>query len=539
MKKWAVRIVTLSLSALILSSSLIGCGKEKDNADQSSTATSAPSSTVVAETTVKEPVTLTYWAPLNNLVAANAKDYGETEYFKELQKRTGVTLDFITVNEAQAKDQFNLLLASGSLPDIIEYDWYSNAPGGVDSCIENGQILKLNEVIDKYAVNLKGFLKSRPDIDKMVKTDSGNYYVFPFLKGDDSLLSVFGPMLRKDWLDSLNMSVPTTIDEWYTVLKAFKDQKGATAPLAFEGWMFYFDAFVGAYGISRDYYVDGGKVKFGPMQPEYKDFLSEMQKWYSEGLFDKNLATVNKTTIDANIYDGKTGSTLSFAGSGLGNYIKTGREKDPKFEFVAAPFPTLKAGEAPKFGYVDMPYSLNYSAAISATCKNVEAAAKLLDYGYGEEGLLLNNFGIEGVSYKMVDKYPTYTDMILNNPDKLSVPQAMAKYIRAGYGGPTVQDKRYIEQYYTLPQQKAALNIWKTEKAKYMLPRMTFTADETSKVSAVKTQIGTYVDEMFWKFVLGAEPISNFDKYVEQIKKLNVETVISANQGAYDRYDKR
>ena len=45
-------------------------------------------------------------------------------------------------------------------------------------------------------------------------------------------------MIRKDWLDDLGLEVPETIDEWYTALKAFKEEKGATAPLTLNTYAF-------------------------------------------------------------------------------------------------------------------------------------------------------------------------------------------------------------------------------------------------------------------------------------------------------------
>lgn len=98
-------------------------------------------------------------------------------------------------------------------------------PGGPEKAITDKVILPLNDLIDKSAPNLKKLLQQDKELDKMIKTDNGTYYAFPMIRPDNGL--VFrGPMIRKDWLDELNLQVPTTIDEWYTVLKAFKEKKG-------------------------------------------------------------------------------------------------------------------------------------------------------------------------------------------------------------------------------------------------------------------------------------------------------------------------
>lgn len=128
------------------------------------------------------------------------------------------------------------MLASGELPDIIEYNWYS-FPGGPEKAIQDGYILELGEVFEKYAANLTRYLKENPEIDKQVKTDEGHYYVFPFIRGDEILLVSSGPIIRKDWLDDLGLDIPETMEEWYIALKRFKEEKGATAPLTYEAYM--------------------------------------------------------------------------------------------------------------------------------------------------------------------------------------------------------------------------------------------------------------------------------------------------------------
>jgi putative aldouronate transport system substrate-binding protein len=68
-------------------------------------------------------------------------------------------------------------------------------------------------------------LKAHPEYDRMIRTDNGSYYCFPMLRDDPRLLNATGLIIRKDWLDELGLAVPTTIDEWYTVLRAFKEKR--------------------------------------------------------------------------------------------------------------------------------------------------------------------------------------------------------------------------------------------------------------------------------------------------------------------------
>lgn len=92
--------------------------------------------------------------------------------------------------------------------------------------------------------------------------------------------------------------------------------------------------------------------------------------------------------------------------------------------------------------------------AIGGTCKDPVLAAKVLDYGYSEDGYMMFNFGKEGISYTMEDGKPVYTDIIKNNEDGWPVGQAMAKYIMACYNGPFVQSGDYQLQYFNIDEQE-------------------------------------------------------------------------------------
>lgn len=494
--------------------------------------------------------TLKYWMELHQNTALITTNFGSLPLAKELEKRTGIKVEYIHPAVAsqgvgatgRATEAFNLMIASGDLADIVEYYW-RYIPGGPTAAIKNGLIIRLNEPMQKWAPNLRAFLRKNPDIDKMIKTDNGDYFVFPFIRGEGPLLSTAGLIVRKDWLDELGLAIPTTIDEWYVVLKAFKEKKGATAPLTLQKGDLRQD-FSNAFGVfapsmGNGFYVDRGKVKYGWIEPGFKNFYATMNKWFKEGLLDPNFSTVSASTIDANIASGKSGVAHGSGGSGLGRWLPVLLKANPKADLAGCPWPAAKKGERiAKFGYCQAVWpGEGGNAAITTRCKNIEAAMQLLDYNYGPEGNVLMNFGIEGQSYNMVNGYPAYTEAIMKAP---AITQEMSKYMRGHTNGPFVQDPRYIEQYYALPQQRQAQQQWmKTDAVKYQLPPVTPTDAEVSEVGRIMSDISTYNDEMFMKFVLGTEPLENFDKYVAQVKKLGVDRVVAIYQAAYDRYRKR
>lgn len=477
---------------------------------------------------------LSYWMPLDTGSAMTVTEYGETPFAQEWQKRTNTQLKFIHPPQGQSSEKFSIMIASGDLPDIVEYTWNSY-PGGADKAVKDGFVVQLNDKMEANSPAFYKFLKENPEIDKAVKTDSGAYTGYPGIMGDESLAVSAGLFLRKDWLDDLSLPIPETIDEWEKTLIAFRDQKGAKAPLSVQYTNFNWQIFVGAYGIGNGMYVDDGVIKFGPMQPEYKEFITKMNQWYTEGLLDKNIASLDSATANANILNGVSGASANSLGGGLGKLLAAA--PDEKFDLAAAPYPVLTKGTKPEFGHSVSRVQVT-SAAITTDCADVDAAMKFLDYGYTDEGRMLFNFGIEGESYEMIDGYPTYTSKITKDAEGLPMQATLARYTRAGNGAlGSIQDKRYMEQYAALPQQQNAWAAWSnTNAAEHLLPAFYPTEEESEVYAKLVTAVDSYNSEMVLKFIMGVTPISNYDAYLAELKARGVEEIVKIHQNAYERY---
>lgn len=230
------------LAGVLTVTALAGCGQKKtEKAADLNFGDTYP---------LKTDVTFTYWVGTGFTPTESYKSFADYPFYKELEKETGVKVEFIHPVAGSSGDQFNVMIASGEYPDIIQNNFFTY-PGGAAKAIEDGVIIETTDYLDKYAPNLKSYLENHPNIDKMVKTDAGQYYSFPTIQGDDFLLTYTGLILRKDWLDELGLDVSETIDEWETVLTAFKEKKGAATPITYEDSLFKnSSSFLGAYGIA-------------------------------------------------------------------------------------------------------------------------------------------------------------------------------------------------------------------------------------------------------------------------------------------------
>lgn len=556
-KYWKKVLSSLAASVLVIGICACGSGnvsttasgQKEEKESESSTTVEENSSTAAGQGTetagevtypIEGDVTLTLAMVDNSIVNANAKHLFETPLGKAWQEATGVTIEVI---QCASEEALNLLIAGGDLPDLIYFNpgIYS---GGAAKAIKDGVIEPLNDYME-FAPELQEVLDGNDVWRKSNMTADGSIIGAPFIRGEDYLCTSAGLIIRQDWLDDLNLEVPQTPDELYEVLKAFKEEKGASMPLTCTNFWLY-DIVVGQGIITSGFdlvkagwYQVDGEIYYGYVEEEYKDVLAYLNKLYDEGLLDPNYMSNDDNTCKANISNGTSGVTVGPTGGYIGT-ILSAVEEGASLDVTG--FGPLVSNEG------DIPYSGQYDNAVkgptlvmTTQCENKEAAAKFMNYGYTEEGSMLLNFGIEGESYTMVDGYPTYTDIIMNNPDGWTKQQALAQYTMSWNDGPMVQDRRYIEQYASLPQQQAALTQWSnTTSAEYQVPPISVAEADKAEYDKLVMDINTYISEMFVKYVTGQASLDTFEtEYLGQLEKMGIDRVIELQQEALDAFNTR
>ncbi|WP_102410016.1 extracellular solute-binding protein [Beduinella massiliensis] len=484
--------------------------------------------------------TLTIWCAFENNAAKSVSNYADLPLYQELQKRLGVKLVFQHPPTGMEADQFKLLVASKDLPDIIEYDWFTQYPKGPQRAIDDGVIIPLNEYMEAgLTPNLSAKLGDDPELDASVKTYTGNYYVFPFIR-DTALMEQKGGgiTVRKDVLDSLGLEVPTTIAEWEAAFEKMQ-QAGFEHPFTaiFKDLHTNDSTWVGAWGIAYGFYQVDGEVRFGQVQPEYRQYLETMARWFEKGYIDPDLLTNDNAALDGKMTSGSAAVTYRSPDSGIGVWTKAMRPANPDVMLVAAPYPTLEKGETRYIAQPNYRYQAAYSAAITTSCKDVELALKVLDYAYSPEGQLLYNFGVEGVSFEYDENgEPQFTDLIKNNPDGLTLKEAMILYCRNTSGGPFEKAVGPIISQRTYQEQLDAPIIWfKSVDWSRSLPRIVYSGEESAEYATIMNEINVLTEEMTVKIMIGDKPLESFDSYVESIEKAGVARAVEIVQTALDR----
>ena len=491
-----------------------------------------------------QPVKLTYWCDLGKAAGA-VKTLAENLALQELQKRTGITIEFLHPPVGSSEEQFNLLIASGKYPDLIEYDW-TLVPGGPGALLADNVIIPLNEPVKKWAPNLIKAYQDFPLLRKQQELDDGTYYVFPSVYGSDEMRHSGGPIVRMDWLKKLNLEMPTTIDEWTQMLRAAKGKdlngngKNDEIPFFFAGRLELTDVplILDAFGVTNGFLQDKGKVYYSPIAPAYKDFLQTMNTWYKEGLMDPESLAANAKIKDEKVVGNRVLAMPGFMGNSITRYTKLMKDTTPGFQLMPMPYPTLKKGDAPILSQLENMY-FGCGVVITSACKNVKEAVKLLDYGYSDEGHELMCFGVEGKTYTMVNGTATYTDLILKNPDGLSKEQALAKYTYWQSMAPCFKTTDVLNQRDSLPEQIEGRKNWMNVKNEVLLPPVNASVDESKELANIMTDIDTYAAEMFNQFISGKAPLSDFDSYVSRIKEMGIDKAVELTQKQLDRYSSR
>ncbi|MBD2843686.1 extracellular solute-binding protein [Paenibacillus sp. IB182496] len=486
---------------------------------------------------VQDPLTLTLWSPSGgNFRGTN---FNEKLSFQQMEANTSIHIDFQHSTDASA-EAFSLLMASGQLPDII----YSDAWGTESSKYgSQGALLPLEELIEQYAPNFNKILNDYPDVRGQITSPEGHIYYLPNLVLDAENLTQMFPQIRQDWLEQLGLEMPTSTDEWYEVLKAFREQdpngngEQDEIPLVTVSLENIMMLFAPAFGVEYGFFVEDGQVKYGPADERFEDVVTYLNKLYSEQLLDPNyLVDTTFQTLTEKVTTDVAGAWFGWSGSYMGNFTTLMEGKHDTFALAPVLPPAGPDGTQRhvSFRWQAGPHGL----AVSSRTEHPEEVIQWLDYQYSEEGILLNNFGVEGESYDVVDGNPIYKEAVTNPTNGLTNTQELLNHTIGGGSWATVADPRYAEQIRIANgQTDNPLELYSDYidfDAK--LPPVQFSAEESAAVVPLMADIQTYAAEAVNAAIMGRDPVGNYDQVIEQLNKMGIEEVLRNYQTAYDRF---
>ena len=529
------RILALLLAAVLCFSVHTAFGSDIDG---TSSAASAEESSGITFP-LPEKKTLTAWRmgatsdPKLGIV-----DYNDIPVWQELEEKTNVHIEWQIPPSGQEQENFNLMISSGEYPDLI-WSVGTYYMGGLDKAIADDFIIPLNDYMDGALSDYNKLISADESVYKDCKTDEGNFPCVYMINTPDQG-PWYGMTIRKDWLDELKLEIPVTYDDWHDVLVAFKEQKGAKSPI----WLNYhagdvFSVFSAGYGVSvlggqGDGFINvDGKIKFSPMEEGYREYITMLHDWYAEGLINPDFYsdTTNFFRCPDTLW--ATGNAGAWPEVYTLIDLLPLMSATPEMDVVPIPAPVKNEGDQLHLRQCN-PTCTGVGVGISTQCKDPELAAAYLNLGSKEDWARLIYYGVEGDTYNMVDGKPVFTDKILANADGLTTADAMTKYC-SNFPGYYMWDR---ELQGAGSKAISAINeVWGSNAdVTYVVPNITMTSEEASEYARIMGDITTYAEEMTTKFILGREPLDNWDNYVQTLKRMGADDAIALKQAALDRF---
>lgn len=458
---------------------------------------------------------------------------------KELTRLTNIKLVGTASKVAtKSSEQFNLMIASGKLPDIIAGD---NLKDDFIRLGMEGGLQPLNALIEAHAPSIKEFLLKNPKIAQAITAPDGNLYFIPYIP-DGTVTR--GWWVRQDWLDKLNLKQPQTVDELYEVLKAFRDRDpngngkkdeipwfNAT-PQEVYRLVLLWGARSSGSNAMMDFMVDDGKLVHPFAQERFKLGIKNVGKWYAERLIDPEIFTRQARAREQLFSSNRGGMTHDwFASTSTYNQPNSIPSKVKGFNLVPMAPPADIYGK--RYEEDARRLVMPDGWAITTANKHAIETIKLFDFYFTPQGRRLSNFGVEGLHYTLKEGKPVFTDLILNAKGP-----ANGKLWDAGVQIPIgyVQDFEY-ERQVMFPEGKAGRDLYIKEG--YNVPQFTgvnMNPAERAVYDKYWPDLLIYMTEMAQNWVLGTKDVDKtWGHYQSTLKRNGLGKVLAVMQSAYDR----
>lgn len=410
MKTTNVKRTLCAILAAGMALSLASCG---DNGGSSTPSSSTPSSTGStaatddSKTTAEDDPFLTGEKPeLNLLYYYQAYDMNTEPPYAMAEEITGYKVKWYLLPQENATQKLMLEIAGGT-----SYDWFMRGSGSdVKQLKDQNALTDLGPLLDKYGENVK---KAASELSWSVTTDdSGMIYGIPHEAFNGSSQSTYGTLkggigFRSDELEALGKELPTNIDEFYEILKAYHDKTGnAALTMSKGGWQ---GTIMAAFGMGDPFWYDVN----GTLVPRIKmdgvvDYLAFMQKLYSEGLLDNDMP-INAYANAQEKYSSDNALCMPMMFWDIPAMKAALEANNPDASNL---FATWLAPSATEKATVYVAQGIANISVIPKTAKNPEHAMIWFNALADTEAFRKVYIGEEGVSYKVENGsyYPIFTD---------------------------------------------------------------------------------------------------------------------------------
>lgn len=493
-------------------------------------------------------------------------DFQTNEFTKWLEDKTNIHINFEISPADAVKEKITLLLASGDYPDIFMHTYAEMTPDlEARYGIQEQIFLPLNDLIEKYAPNFKKILEETPDLKGSITHIDGNIYSLPRINDCFHCSMPIKLWVNKNWLDQAGMGIPETTEDFYKMLKYFKenDMNGNGDPsdeIPFagarerEGWYetldsFIMNSFIQDNGDDLRLLVQNGTVSSIVDSPKYRSGIKYLAKLYSEGLIYGPSFTQKHEQLRqlANLPDVLIGAFQAGHNQMLLNAVS---DLDRYRQYVpiaplAGPDGTRQTAYFPDSAFRTGQF------VITDKCENPEAAMRWIDTFFTIDTAIRESErgGIEGTHFRwgepgelgMNGKPAIYKTLVPPSIEPQNYNWHNGSFypseFRLGMATDLSVDPYSIDGLeFLLFQATKDLHEPYINKNVRIAPRLKLTADEAEMTSTIKVELQNYIESFKAKSIIGIEDLdSEWDKYLSDLDKIGLKDYIQIMQTAYDR----
>ncbi|TLS48735.1 extracellular solute-binding protein [Paenibacillus antri] len=540
---------------MALSVVLAACSNGGSNAAEGPAAEPPTGSEAPTETSAG-PVEISVFA-----VQEQGIDLATNKFTKHAEEMFGITFDWQTIPSDGAKEKRQISLASGDYPDAYILTAYIDQFSQADVLKygQQGVLVPLNDLIDQYAPNIKAAMESNPELKTFNTAPDGNIYGLVAYSQCFHCSYPNKMWINTDWLEKLNLDMPTTPEQFKNVLTAFKTQdpngngqadevalSGSTEDFGVRVLPFLMNGFV--YNDDRNYLnLNGGKVESAAIKPEWKEGLAYAKSLYDEGLIDPGAFTQNAEAFKK--IGENAGAEILGAGAGMHPAIFINLDGERSAHYNPLPPLTGPHGSFATHDAGGVSPGAKFAITNKASKEAQIALIKLADYMYTPEGQTNAASGMKGIDWED----PAPGDTALGEDVEPMVKPIPAKegeeprnagwsgmghfYMPKEYRDSWVQGTDiYDSANYERRLYQATL-LYQGHEPQELFPMWSVwvNPEQVDELSMLQTNIKKYIEQSSLQFVTGSKDLNaDWDGYVKGLKDLGLDRYLEILQEAYD-----
>lgn len=528
----------LLCGAMVASLGLTACGGKKDDAAKDTAQTSASEDTVDENGKVNGVFYETGLPVVDegtysfSIFVDDSSSTGEFYMLDQIEKQTGIDVDLQYYAYEVAKEKFSLALSSGDYADCIG-GWCLSASDILKYGVNQKIFVPLEDYIEKYAPNIQKLLDEVEGVRAAVTAPDGHIYSIPYVL--DAPKVDFSISINTRWLDNLGLEMPTTTEEYYQVLKAFKEQDANgngdpndEIPLSFDPNNKHINYIPGYFGMSCDdvgMTMKDGELMFGANTEEFKEGIKYLNRLYSEGLIDSEAFTQDLSQWKAKGGQDLFGSSMMY---GSGDFMPYDVGEVPDWR----PLPILKSENC------DHPVWFQDSTGVSVlrnqvvitnNAKDIGAIIRFWDTVYDyDNSIQIIDGPLDDVVFKEDDGYHKIdmSTRSAEDQEKYSwsnlFPQSLPHNRPLGFK--IVTEKVQYEE-------KAVADEAYADNLTGVVPPYWMPLDQADTMAEIENAIKSYIEQKTAEWIAGQADIdAEWDAYCEQLNTFGLEDYLKMRQ---------